>query len=79
MSTKQIEMLQEQVDAIVINELQETLEMNIDWGAGGQYTPDFELIHAVKTCLAYFMNRDDYAQYCAQLIEKQEKPQRKKK
>ena len=78
MSTKQIEMLQEQVDAIVIAELQEALELNIDWGSDGEWYPDFELIHALRTSLRYYMGSEEFAQYGADLIKRQEKKRRKK-
>ena len=78
MSTKQIEMLQEQVDAILINDLQETLEMQLDWGAEGEWTPNFELVHALKTVLAHYMSVDDFSEYCKSLIKRQEKAARKK-
>lgn len=73
MSVKQIEMLQEQVNAIVIAELQEALELNIDWGSDGQYCPDFELIHGLRTSLQYYMRAEQFAQYSANLIKRQEK------
>jgi hypothetical protein len=78
MSTKQIEMLQEQVDAIVIAELQEALELNVDWGVDGQSYPDFELIHALRTLLHYYMGAQDFAQYGADLVKRQEKKLGKK-
>jgi len=73
MSTKQIEMLQEQIDAIVIAELQESLELNMDWGYNGQSCPDFELIHAFKTLLLYYMGSAEFTEYGAELIKSQEK------
>lgn len=78
MSTKQIEMLQEQIESIVVNELQESLELNLDWGVEGEWTPNFELIHALKTVLAYYMPEDEFGEYCKSLIKRQEKAVRKK-
>lgn len=73
MSTKRIEMLQEQVDAIVIAELQEALELNIDWGSDGCYVPNFELIYGLRTCLQYYMGAGEFSEYSAQLVARQEK------
>jgi len=78
MSTKQIEMLQEQIDAIVIAELQEALELNVDWGTDGQSYPDFELIHALRTLLRYYMGAQDFAQYGEELIKREQKKLGKK-
>lgn len=79
MGMKNIEMLQEQIDAILIAELQESLEIALDWGENGQFEPNFELIHALKTCLAYYMVKDDFDAYAASLVKRQEKAARKKK
>lgn len=72
MMTKNIEMLKEQVDAIVIDELQESLELSIEWGSSGQ-PPDFELIHALKTVLAYYMVKSEFDVYAASIVKRQER------
>ena len=77
MSTRQIEMLQEQIDAIVIAELQEALELNIDWGEDGASIPNFELIYGLRTCLQYYMGAEEFKQYSVQLVDRQEKKHRR--
>ena len=58
---KQFEMLIEQVDAIVIDQLQEVVEMN--------WCEDHEMVEASFKLLSYYMPRDDYMRYRDNLKE----------
>jgi len=53
--TKQFELSYEQIDTIMIDELQETVEIN--WNG------DHDLVEAAFTLLAYFMPPSEYLAY----------------
>jgi hypothetical protein len=53
--TKQFELSYEQIDTIMIDELQETVEIN--WNG------DHALVEAAFTLLAYYMPPSDYLAY----------------
>ena len=59
---KQFEMLIEQVDAIVIEQLQEVVEMN--------WCEDHEIVDAAFKLLSYYMPHEDYQIYREELKEK---------
>jgi hypothetical protein len=61
MMVKQFEMLIEQVDAIVIDQLQEVVEMN--------WCEDHEIVDAAFKLLSYYMPREDYQTYREKLKE----------
>jgi hypothetical protein len=63
MSTKQIEMVREQVESIVVEELKESLEMTID-----SSDPDRELIKALKTVIMYYMPQSEYEPYLRSVV-----------
>jgi hypothetical protein len=67
-STKQIELLQEQLDRLVIDHVKEHMEMAVEWGEQGQ-KPNFELIHAFNAVLKYFMTEPEYLEYTKQLLD----------
>ena len=52
---KQFEMTMDQVDAILVDELQEVVELN--WNG------DHEIVEAAFTLLAYYMTPHDYQIY----------------
>ena len=52
---KQFELSYEQIDVIVVDELQETVELN--WNG------DHELVEAALRLLAYYMPPSDYVAY----------------
>lgn len=58
MSTKQIEMVRDQVEMIVIEELKESLEMAIN-----DSDPSRELIKALKTVIMYYLPKSEYESY----------------
>lgn len=58
MSTKQIELVRDQVVSIVVEELKESLEMTID-----SSDPDRELIKALKTVIMYYLPESEYEPY----------------
>ena len=58
---KQFELSYEQIDVILIDELQETVELN--WNG------DHELVEAAFTLLAYYMPPQDYLAYREKLKE----------
>lgn len=68
MSTKQIELLQDQLDKLLVDHIKEHLEMEILWGEQGQ-KPNFELIHAFNTTLRYFMPESEYIEYTKHLLD----------
>ena len=59
--SKQFELSYEQIDTIMIDELQETVEIN--WNG------DHELVGAAFTLLAYYMTADDFLAYRKKLEE----------
>jgi len=62
MSTKQIEMTRDQVEAIVIEELKESLELEIECGRR-----DRQLTDALKTVIMYYMAPSAYQLYFQQI------------
>lgn len=65
-----ITVLEEQVDAIVIDELQDAIRMqlNLDKDEGGEYLePDYRLIDAAKVLLEYYMLRWEYEEFIQEL------------
>ncbi len=58
---KQFEMLIEQVDAIVIDQLQEVVELS--------WCEDHEIVDAAFKLLSYYMPRDEYLTYREKLKE----------
>ena len=58
MSTKQIELVRDQVVSIVVEELKESLEMEIDGSES-----DRELIKALKTVIMYYLPKSEYEPY----------------
>lgn len=66
---KTIELEWEQVDAIVIDELQEAYRMNHKPDkdeSGYDIDPDGELANALKVVLQYFMSKQDYDEWIEQ-------------
>jgi hypothetical protein len=58
---KTIELVYEQVDAIVVAELQESYDMNYNMIMDGQATPDVvRLLGSIEDVLRYFMNSLDF-------------------
>lgn len=62
--SRQIELLQEQVDAIVIQELKESIEMNLSYKRSNR---DYDLILAMLRTLNYFMHDYEFMTYRASL------------
>ena len=58
MLTKQIELVSEQVDSIIIEDLKEALEMNLD---------NSKLSNAIQTVLEYYMTPSDFEVYKREL------------
>lgn len=55
-----------QIDDIVVNELKDSinLQFDLDKDEGGEYLePDYQLIDAIKTVLAYYMPQSEYEKY----------------
>lgn len=53
-----VELLQEQVDALVINSLKENLEFTLDC-----YPGDVDLVESIVKVLSYLMIPSEYAEY----------------
>jgi hypothetical protein len=68
METHRIELNQDQVDAIIINDLKYHLELNIDWGLQGRSNPKYQLIEALKVILNYYIADEEFKDYCSTLI-----------
>jgi hypothetical protein len=61
MMVKQFEMTMDQIDAILVDELKEAVELN--WNG------DHELVEAAFKLLAYYMTADDFSAYREKLEE----------
>jgi hypothetical protein len=77
---KMITLTDDQLDAIVIAELKDALELNIryDTDEGGyRIDPDRDLVNALKVVLAYYMPPFDASSYIAS-VETKEREERRR-
>lgn len=63
MTTKTFEMTWEQVDALIVEELQDAYEtcLNVDKDEGGFYLdPDWKLLEAIERVLEYYLSKTEF-------------------